>query len=56
MRRRTLLAASAVALGLGALLFGETPDLYMIIGSAMVVGSGVYTFLRERYHASKRAA
>ncbi|RRH75137.1 DMT family transporter [Falsigemmobacter faecalis] len=44
------------ALGLGALLFGETPDAYMILGSVMVVGSGVYTFLRERYHASKRAA
>lgn len=44
------------ALVLGWIFFGERPDAFMLIGSALVVGSGVYTFLRERYHASKGKA
>lgn len=36
------------ALALGWLAFAERPDLWMLVGSAMIVGSGLYTFLRER--------
>ena len=32
---------------LGILFFGETLDAYMLVGGALVVGSGVYTVLRE---------
>lgn len=39
------------ALILGMLVFHEQPDSYVLLGSAMIVGSGLYTFLRERYHA-----
>lgn len=39
------------ALILGVLVFQETPDHYVLLGSAMIVGSGLYTFVRERYHA-----
>ena len=39
------------AMILGFLAFRETPDALMLVGSAMIVGSGLYTFLRERYHA-----
>lgn len=39
------------AMILGFIAFRETPDALMLVGSAMIVGSGLYTFLRERYHA-----
>lgn len=39
------------ALILGYLVFNERPDQWVMIGSAMIIGSGLYTFLRERYHA-----
>lgn len=39
------------ALILGVLVFGERPDQWVLIGSALIIGSGLYTFLRERYHA-----
>jgi drug/metabolite transporter (DMT)-like permease len=32
---------------LGALVFGERPDLPMILGSVLIVASGLYTFARE---------
>ncbi|KNG92503.1 DMT family transporter [Pseudaestuariivita atlantica] len=35
-------------LALGVTLFGERPDGWMLIGSAVVVGSGIYAVLRER--------
>lgn len=34
-------------LALGVLLFGERPDVWTLVGSAIVVGSGVYAFVRE---------
>lgn len=35
------------ALILGVLLFDERPDVWMLVGAAIVVSSGVYTYLRE---------
>ncbi|KQT86403.1 hypothetical protein ASG48_06360 [Aurantimonas sp. Leaf443] len=36
------------ALILGALVFGEFPSALTLVGAAIVVGSGIYTFARER--------
>ncbi|MCC6006609.1 MAG: DMT family transporter [Rhodobacteraceae bacterium] len=36
------------ALILGAIVFSEVPDGPMLAGSAMIIGSGLYTFFRER--------
>lgn len=36
------------AILLGFLLFGDVPDMAMIAGAAIVVGSGLYTLYRER--------
>ena len=38
----------------GLLVFGEVPDLWMLLGSAVVVLSGIYTFYRERKVTSVR--
>jgi drug/metabolite transporter (DMT)-like permease len=40
------------ALILGVVLFGERPDVYTLLGSAIIVASGIYTLIRGR----KRAA
>lgn len=36
------------AMVLGVLVFGERPDALTLIGSAVIVGSGVFTLLRSR--------
>ena len=36
------------ALILGAIIFAERPDTLTLIGSAIIVGSGIYTLLRNR--------
>ncbi|MBC8129871.1 MAG: DMT family transporter, partial [Rhizobiaceae bacterium] len=36
------------ALVVGVVGFGETPDAFVLLGSAIVVGSGGYAFYRER--------
>jgi drug/metabolite transporter (DMT)-like permease len=36
------------AILLGYLFFGDLPDVPMIIGSIIVIGSGLYTLYRER--------
>lgn len=36
------------ALILGILVFGERPDVMTLCGAAIIVGSGIYTFARER--------
>lgn len=36
------------AIVLGLVLFGEWPDAWTWAGSALVVGAGLYTILRER--------
>jgi drug/metabolite transporter (DMT)-like permease len=33
---------------IGTLIFAETPDTYTLIGSAIIVGSGLYAFMRQR--------
>jgi len=33
---------------LGYLAFGDRPDRYMLIGAAIIVGSGLYALYRER--------
>lgn len=37
----------------GAVIFGETPDLAMLSGASLIIGSGLYTFLRERALAQR---
>ncbi|MCW9044121.1 MAG: DMT family transporter [Pseudopelagicola sp.] len=32
----------------GVLVFGERPDLLTLIGASLIIGTGLYTFLRER--------
>lgn len=44
------------ALILGLLVFGEWPDGLTLVGAAIVVGTGMYTFYRERALANKAAA
>jgi drug/metabolite transporter (DMT)-like permease len=39
------------ALGLGFLVFGDIPDQATILGAALVIGSGTYSFYRERVRA-----
>lgn len=36
------------AMGLGYVIFGDAPDAAMIVGAAVIVGSGLYAFHRER--------
>jgi drug/metabolite transporter (DMT)-like permease len=36
------------ALVLGVLIFGERPDAPMLVGSAIIIGSGLYTLARAR--------
>lgn len=40
------------AMVLGVLIFGERPDGITLLGSAIVVLSGIYTIIRERKHRS----
>ena len=44
------------AMLLGAAAFGERPDAWTLAGSAIVVGSGVYTVLRGRANRAPTAA
>ena len=41
------------AILLGIIVFGDIPDLLTIIGSVIVVLTGIYTFYRERSLANK---
>lgn len=51
--RYTRLVFSILA---GMLVFHERPDLLTYLGSALIIGSGIYTFLRERKLARLSAA
>ncbi|MCF1435341.1 MULTISPECIES: DMT family transporter [Rhizobium/Agrobacterium group] len=44
------------AIGLGILVFHEWPDPWMLLGMAVVVGSGLYTFHRERLRKIRDAS
>ena len=39
------------AIIVGYLIWGDVPDLPMVIGTVIIVGTGIYTFYRERRHA-----
>jgi drug/metabolite transporter (DMT)-like permease len=41
---------------LGLVVFGDMPDLAMILGSAIIVGSGLYMLYRERVVGRSKAA
>jgi drug/metabolite transporter (DMT)-like permease len=41
------------AMLLGLLVFGDVPDLFMILGATIIVGSGLYALHRERIRARK---
>jgi len=43
--RYTRLVFSIIA---GMLMFGERPDLITLAGATLIIGSGMYTFIRER--------
>jgi drug/metabolite transporter (DMT)-like permease len=43
------------AIGLGYVVFGERPDGWTLLGSAIVVASGLYTLVRERRLAARAA-
>lgn len=43
------------ALVIGIFLFGERPNAYMLTGAAIVIGSGLYTFYRERTRQNRVA-
>ncbi|SFM13578.1 DMT family transporter [Shimia aestuarii] len=38
----------------GILVFGERPNPLTMTGAALIIGSGLYTFLRERHHKQSR--
>jgi drug/metabolite transporter (DMT)-like permease len=39
------------ALIIGVAVFGERPDVWTLTGAALIIGSGLYTFARERIRA-----
>jgi drug/metabolite transporter (DMT)-like permease len=38
----------------GYIVWGEVPDLLMLVGTAIIIATGVYTFQRERNMARLR--
>lgn len=44
------------SIGIGILFFSEKPDVWMVAGVAIIVGSGLYTFARENRRKSKALA
>jgi drug/metabolite transporter (DMT)-like permease len=44
------------SIGLGIIVFGDFPDGIMIVGSLIIVGSGLYTLYRERIVGRKMPA
>ena len=41
------------AIIVGVAVFGERPDTLTLLGAALIIGTGLYTFLRERYLARR---
>jgi len=48
-------AGLVFAMGFGYLIWGEVPDAYLLLGAAIVVGSGLYILHRETTLARRRA-
>jgi drug/metabolite transporter (DMT)-like permease len=44
------------AIIVGMIVWGEYPDALMLVGTALIIGTGIYTFYRERRLARARAA
>lgn len=44
------------AIGIGLVFFGEVPDLWMTVGVAIIVASGLYTFSRENRRRAEGVA
>jgi drug/metabolite transporter (DMT)-like permease len=44
------------AVMLGFLMFGEAPDIFMITGGGIIIGSGLYTLYRERLKSKQKPA
>ena len=44
------------ALIIGILVFGERPDSWTMAGAALIIGSGLYSFARERARARRTLA
>lgn len=44
------------AVALGMIFFGELPDMWMAVGTAIVIGSGLYTFYRENKRKAQSAS
>ena len=40
---------------LGYTVFGDVPDRYTLIGAAIVIGSGLYIFHRERVRGPRKS-
>ncbi|WP_223475114.1 DMT family transporter [Oricola indica] len=43
-----------MAIGIGMVVFGERPDMYTILGTGLIVLSGLYTLYREQYLKHRR--
>ena len=39
----------------GYLVFGDVPDVWMLTGAAIIVGAGLFIFLRERTLARRES-
>jgi drug/metabolite transporter (DMT)-like permease len=46
----------AWAVLLGYLVFGDVPDAFMLTGGAIIIGAGLFIFLREQRLARRDAA
>ena len=43
------------SLAVGVIVFGERPDMMTLLGAGLVIGTGLYTFLREQRLARRMA-
>lgn len=43
------------AVTLGMIFFGEVPDIWMVVGTLTIIGSGLYTFYRENRLRAEKA-
>ena len=43
-----------IAMGIGMVVFGERPDMYTVLGTGLIVASGLYTLYREQLAKLRR--